>query len=271
MDSSLKTDGDLALLIADQCVYFSSLERKPHEPSSAILQLIQGIYEIYPDQARRMLRNRIYATGEITALCHGAIKVSAKRFHEGLAPLLESGAAKDLKWIPISKLKKSDPGPLPHPLTLWKKASPPSSNSDFLWLAKELSTLVPRTGPLYQQARAVGALLTSAQGEILHWGVNTNSSNRTLHAELNLIQDYFEQTGRSIPEGAKLYVTLKPCKMCAGALWIAAKNPFTLQVYFSEFDSGRNAKWTILDVNSAERKNAAHNATELLTQLQYQV
>jgi hypothetical protein len=51
--------------------------------------------------------------------------------------------------------------------------------------------------------------------------------------------------------------------MCAGAIWTAAEDPLSVQVYFAEFDHGRNAKSTILDPGSAERRRACSKALEI--------
>ena len=52
-------------------------------PETAVSRLVQGIYELYPQQARAMVRNRIYLAGEKTPFCDGVIRVAAKRITEG--------------------------------------------------------------------------------------------------------------------------------------------------------------------------------------------
>ena len=264
---------DLAFLVFEDTVYYALHSRKPHEPSSAILKLIQGIYELAPEIARILLRQKIYSTAATTELCHGAIKVAAKRVHAGLTPSPPSETLPVLRWIDAGSAELPTlRRPSFHPLSFWKQEEAPHSPADFLNLAKTLVSQIPdQEGPLYRRNREVAALLVSKEGEILSWGINTNHSNRTFHAELNLVQDFFARTGKPIPAGAKIFITLKPCKMCAGAIWVATEDPFSLEVYFSEFDSGRNARWTVLDVGSEERKNLARNPRERQAVLQRQI
>lgn len=258
-----------SFLQSGQTLYYAHYSRKIGEPSSSIFRLIQGIYAIAPDQARKILRNRIFSTENPTEFCFGAVKVSAKRLTAPIAPKphpIPMGFEFTKIDLPPSQTSSS----VPH--SLRKACSPsPISNADFLELAKQLTQEVPRTGPRYTRDRAIAALLVSEKGEILASALNTNASNRTLHAELNLIQNYFENTKKPIPRGAKVFVTLKPCKMCAGAIWSCSEDPLSLQVYYSEFDSGRNARWTILDADSAERKRASTRVFDIASVIQFQL
>ncbi len=116
-------------------------------------------------------------------------------------------------------------------------------------LARSLATLCKTSNPeRYLRDRAVGAVLVSAEGELLAQAYNSNHSNRTLHAEVRLLQDWgFRTGGAPIPAGAQLFVTLKPCKMCAGMLFYCAENPSTLQIWYDQFDPGPHARATILE------------------------
>lgn len=250
-------------------VYYAHYARKSAEPSSSILRLIQGIYTIAPDQARKILRNRIFSTEKPTELCFGAVKVAAKRLTAPIAPKPHPTSL-NLEFIEVSPIFSQTAHPSPH---LLRKSLPsnPFSHADFLDLAKQLTQAVPRKGPRYTCDRDIAALLVSEKGEILASALNTNAIQRTLHAEINLIQKYFEQTGNPIPRGAKIFVTLKPCKMCAGALWTCSEDPLSLEVYYSQFDSGRNARWTILDAGSAERKRANTRDSDIAAVIQFQL
>ncbi len=62
----------------------------------------------------------------------------------------------------------------------------------------------------------IGAVLVSASNQIIAWGVNTNDTRSTRHAETNAIQAFQQAAGTAIPAGATLYSTLEPCYMCAG-------------------------------------------------------
>ncbi|KXU82233.1 hypothetical protein CI15_32230 [Paraburkholderia monticola] len=59
----------------------------------------------------------------------------------------------------------------------------------------------------------VGALIVSPLGEILAWG-KKSSAHPLLHAETSALLMY----GENLPRGARIYSTLKPCKMCRAAI-----------------------------------------------------
>lgn len=229
--------------------------------------MIQGVYETAPKHARQLLRNRIYTTENPTELCFGAIKVSAKRMTWGIQPQPHP------LLIPQTLIEVS-PSNSP---SLFSSAQqldleltlPMGHEIQFLNYAEQLASSIPRQGPLYSCDRDVAALLVSKSGKILSWALNTNSLNRTLHAELNLIQDYYAQTNSPIPAGSKIFVTLKPCKMCAGVIWTCSEDPLSIQVYYSQFDPGRNARSTILDPGSAERRRNCSDPEKIQTILEH--
>ncbi|WP_395806766.1 Bd3614 family nucleic acid deaminase [Archangium minus] len=82
--------------------------------------------------------------------------------------------------------------------------------------------------PLYRGAN-IGSVLVNAQGKIIAWGVNTNSDNSTLHAEVNCVQMYQKNTdGAPIPRGSRLYTTLQSCEMCSAMLTTTCETDLTV-------------------------------------------
>lgn len=65
----------------------------------------------------------------------------------------------------------------------------------------------------------VGAAIVSGDGRILAKGRNDTVSTGHIHghAEINAINRLIAENGR-VPEGASLFVTLRPCTMCMGAI-----------------------------------------------------
>jgi tRNA(Arg) A34 adenosine deaminase TadA len=82
----------------------------------------------------------------------------------------------------------------------------------------------------------IGTVLVAPDGLLLGWGLNTVSKNYTFHAELNAIQQFYHRTNQPLPEGCRIYTTLKPCRMCAGMIRDAADKPETLRVFFAQDD-----------------------------------
>jgi tRNA(Arg) A34 adenosine deaminase TadA len=101
----------------------------------------------------------------------------------------------------------------------------------------------------------IGVVLASKEGQILSWGVNTNAVNTTRHGEVNAIQSYFKFTAdcKCLPKGARLYTTLKPCKMCAGMI-IETASEKDVRVYWGQDDGGTPAQNTALDKYERSQK-----------------
>jgi tRNA(adenine34) deaminase len=67
----------------------------------------------------------------------------------------------------------------------------------------------------------IGAVLVSSSGEILSEGFNQReqSHRTTAHAEIIALENYNQKFATwRLPAGSRLYVTIEPCLMCAGAL-----------------------------------------------------
>jgi tRNA(Arg) A34 adenosine deaminase TadA len=66
-----------------------------------------------------------------------------------------------------------------------------------------------------------GAVLASAEGEVLLEGQNTVTTDRdvTGHAELNLVRAASRAYSQEELAGTTLYSSTEPCAMCAGAIY----------------------------------------------------
>ena len=58
---------------------------------------------------------------------------------------------------------------------------------------------------------------------------------------------WFLQTGKKIPAGTRIYVTHKPCKMCAGMIYHWSEDPRSIQVRYLKEETGGLSRSTILD------------------------
>lgn len=63
----------------------------------------------------------------------------------------------------------------------------------------------------------IGCLVVDHNGRIVAWGVNTNATNGTFHAETNAVQA-LESDGARLPKGGVMYTSLEPCEMCSGII-----------------------------------------------------
>ena len=124
----------------------------------------------------------------------------------------------------------------------------------------------------YAQDRSIAALLVGPhpiddREIILGMSLNTQSVNRTLHAEVNLIQNYFQRTKTALPAHCKIFTTLKPCRMCAGMIWESASSPGSLKVFYSKDDPGAHATQTVLASHSEDRKRFLKNGVSASSEI----
>jgi tRNA(Arg) A34 adenosine deaminase TadA len=217
-------------------VYWAEAARNAPPFLTAPAVLIQGIYEKNPEFARKILRGRIYASGPMTDALHGLVKVCAKRIDTDVSlEQLQTRIAED--GVEVFTVPISTP-----------TACPPSASP--MDRARRLAHNVERgEKPLYQRDRAIGAVLLSKENELIAHAVNTNAVNRFCHAEINLLRELHSRGFGGIPAGASLYVTLKPCRMCAAMILEFCEDRRSIRVFYDEDDPGPNARRTALDLS----------------------
>lgn len=98
----------------------------------------------------------------------------------------------------------------------------------------------------------VGALCVR-DGEIIGRGHNRREIERdpTAHAEILALRAAAQQLGDWRLENVTLYVTLEPCVMCAGAIWLARVG----RVVFGAWDERAGACGSLYDVARDPRLN----------------
>jgi hypothetical protein len=250
----------IALLTFENRVYFAERVRAPHEPFSSISDLIQGVWALNPSMARKVLRNRIFCSGDgASELDRGLVKVAAKRASFGYSPdELESKFGRRATWI---KLKPPAPPIFDAPTLLTQRPHGGRSLMYGLsaWLDHIEKDISLEHGPLYLRHRKVAAAMISSEGKLLGAALNTNVNDRTRHAEVNLLQNWWLRERRPIPSGTELYVTLRCCRMCAAAIWESCEDPWSLKVLWLMNDPGPLAQETVLQTNTQARKRVARN------------
>ncbi len=259
-----KNEFDLAFVEYNGIVYYSRHHKLAEAPSSAVVKLLQGIFERYADHSFFILRQRIYTTAPLTEMCRGMIKVVAKRVTESISiqesELQGDDCADGFKFQEIGTCDQLLATVTPSIENQKQLVEIESLLGSFnqnkmgeigtlecLKKAQILAETVPRGNVLHDHDRSIAAILVSARGELLGYGMNSNSKNKTLHAEVNLIQRYYLENKKRIPQGAILYSTHKPCKMCAGMIYHWSEKPDSMQVYYSKEEMGGMSRQTILD------------------------
>jgi tRNA(Arg) A34 adenosine deaminase TadA len=236
---------EVAFVAHNEFLYCTYCPRGFVGPSSAVIKLIQSLFDQRQDQSFFILRNRIFTTAPLSEQCRGMVKIVAKRVRgEVLAKdhgvelaqqtvVLEG----DDSFAKLDLLSLENQRPLQTVLALQK-------DSPLAWV-RSLAEMNPRGQTLHDYDRDIASLLVSETGLLLGYGINCNSKNKTLHAEVNMVQRFHRETGHKIPFGARIYTTRKPCKMCAGMIYDASEEPTSLQIYFAEDD--KSSQHTVLD------------------------
>ncbi len=236
---------DRAFVSHQGFLYYAYHEKNLVSPSSAVVVLLQGIFEQLVDHSFFVLRNRIYTTSVPQKRCLGMVKVVAKRISGEITPV-NHGAVVPFEKIRVGveqSLLESKYLSLENHRDLAEVAAL-NVGSRFKW-ARALADLNVRGEVLHDYNRDIACLLVDKSGELLSYGLNANSKNKTLHAEINMIQKYFYEKGHKIPEGAEIITTRKPCPMCAGMIYDWSERPETLKIYYAEKD--KSSRRTALD------------------------
>lgn len=252
----LASDGGEVAFVEDKgTVYFARFSTGAMAPSSAVVKLLQGLFDRFVDHSFFILRQRIYTTGPLTEMCRGMVKVVAKRVTENIKPV-DHGENPGWQFVEIgdvgqivsavSLLNKENQQTTPE-VSGWLKTHLAKTPEQQLELASVLARMVPRGDVLHDYDRDIAAFLLDQNGGLLSYGVNSNSKNKTLHAEVNLVQRLYRETGKKIPAGAVLYSTHKPCKMCAGMIYHWCEDPAQIKVYYSVEEKGGLSRQTVLD------------------------
>src|SRR5437868_13443038 len=77
---------DLAFVWHRKILYYSYYPQGAEGPSSAVLQLLQGLFEQFIDHSFFILRNRIVATAILEKKCQGMVRIVAERAHGEIEP-----------------------------------------------------------------------------------------------------------------------------------------------------------------------------------------
>lgn len=223
----------LAYVTFEDVTYFSKStpvypERHDKCPHSATTQLIQGIWESYPKNALLILRQPIFTDEPPTPLVQGVVKIAAKR--------MRAISSEEASIFLASQSTRQE-------IIFTPRFQPPEIDFQHLrtpqQIAKHLATLSLRNSPsLHKNDRAVGAVLVSKDNQILALAHNTNAKNRTLHAEVNLVQWWWQTHKRPLPAGSRLITSLEPCKMCVGMVTSCLEAPHDFRLEYLENDRG---------------------------------
>ncbi|MEZ0391890.1 MAG: Bd3614 family nucleic acid deaminase [Pseudobdellovibrionaceae bacterium] len=237
---------DFAWLIHQEKLYFSRCPQNQPGPTSAVVKLIQFLFDEHVDFSFFILRNRIFTTSKLSPMCEGMVQLAAKR---------ATGEIIAKTWDLLIAEEKIEVGPPDQHLLRskhlievnWKHPQKIEDPIEADFYLQNLISQIPRGEILHDFNRPIAALICSADGELLSWSVNHNSKNKTLHAEVAAVQKYFHQWSKKLPVDCIVYTSLKPCRMCAGMITEMAEDPNRLQAIYFQDDPGPLARNTELE------------------------
>jgi cytidine deaminase len=237
---------DFAWVSHQEKVYYSRYPKNLQGPASAIVKLIQFLFDQHVDHSFFILRNRIFSTAQISPMCEGMVQLAAKRVtgeiqakDHGLKTSLEIVEMGDeaLHILQSQHLVQVD----------WQAPQKIEDPIEAYFHLQNMIAKIPRGDVLHDFNRQIAGLICAPNGQVLSWAVNSNYKNKTLHAEVVAIQKYFSETGKKLPTGSVIYTSLKPCRMCAGMLTQLAEDPDQLKAIYFQDDPGPLAKNTELE------------------------
>ncbi|MCC8361483.1 tRNA adenosine(34) deaminase TadA [Lysobacter sp. A6] len=126
-----------------------------------------------------------------------------------------------------------------------------ATDTDIAWMQRALA--LAERAEHEDDEIPVGALLVSAEGEVIGEGWNRNITERdpSAHAEIVALRQAGARVGNHRLLGSTLYVTLEPCAMCAMAMVHAR----IARVVFGASDPKTGAAGSVFDLLTDPRHN----------------
>lgn len=225
---------DLAWVTHKDTTYYCFCPIREKAPSNAVVKLIQAIFDAHKDLSFFILRQRIYTTAAEDHFSKAIVKTIAKSLSGNIQPQ-NHRLSLDQQFVEVAKseifIYQSQFLSLP-PIEVPQKLT----HEEALLAIQELAQSVPRGEVLHDFNRSIGVLILDEEGFVLAHATNSNSINKTLHAELVAVQSHYLKTQSRLPRNVKIYSTLKPCRMCAALLLHCCLDEKSLQVFYLEND-----------------------------------
>lgn len=246
---------DLAFVLSDQKIYYARFPQGQMAPSSAVVKLLQNIFEMKQDLSFFVLRNKIYTTAQPSERDRGMVKVLAKKVQFGVQACDFSWKGEGFKLIPVAADEEIVFS------TLERKCFKAEDDAKFLSQDQIESELIVRIlsqergSVLHDYDRPIAAALVDSQSRPILWALNSNRKNKSLHAEINLLQTFYDLKKGKVPLGYSIFVTHKPCKMCAGMIVDFCEAGEKAAVHYLNEVTGSLSRWTALDVRVSKNLN----------------
>lgn len=245
-----------AFLNADGRTY--AAVSRPDSPlrSSAAANLLQAIWFHFPNDARRIVRNRIQTTESENAMAQGFKKIVGKRiaFESSEARELQTKIPPDstaFQILEFDETRSLDATRIP--LDRFSNLAAAKNPKDLAGFLEKIAGEGPLSVNRYENPRQVAAALVSLDGEILLAHRNGNQKDRSLHAELQICRDWWAIKHSPLPAASRLIVSLQCCQMCAAAL-LSLSPGAGFKVHYLKAETGPGSANSVLKLHGLEQK-----------------
>jgi len=260
IDSILRQESPYAFVRHQNQIFWLSGLSREFLGATAATALMQSVFEAHRDLSFFILRQRIYTNEPFCEMTAGMLKVIGKRIEydfraQGRVELLSKLGLSDIVEVEFVDMQSSWQAVLQRKRTsVFFKDEPILSAESAYKLLARLQSEIPKQKALHDQPREVAALLVGPAGELISTAVNESVLNKTLHAEINLVQNFLWTEKIKIPPYYKIYVSHKPCKMCAAMIYESCENPSLNEVIYFQNVEGRHSVNTVLDRRHLNRQ-----------------
>ena len=245
-------------MIHEGTLYESSVPFSLERFVTPVTALIEGIWLAHPEKARALLRERIYTDLALTPADEGSVKVAAKRITQESPLHFQSHYLAASAEIPKRMVRASVDSNFSDPKQLRRTLSIDTVAN----LLDELNSQIHVRKRSYHSARLISAVLVNPEYQILAYAWNQTETFKHQHAEQQLVRSWVIREQAFIPPHSKLYVSLRPCAMCAGILYSTCESPETLETYFLTDDPGPKAKNSVFQPGSDLWRKAGRPAVQ---------
>lgn len=253
-NSILQSDAFI-FINAGQTIYYSTYSRQKTDlpilrPMSVFLQ---NLFENKKDQSFFILRNKIYHSLNLNEYEKACIKLLAKRqikINHDEASIILNEIFKKNQTCNYQEIKynlnfEDQKFSL---VNIENKSIQLTDHHNIYQMLTQPFLNITRNASFHDNHRNISAIAADVTGVIIGQTINTAMNNKSLHAEVNLIQNLIFTKTHLTSSVKNIYITDKPCQMCAGLIYEFI-NYYNLEIKIYYFNNvhGIRSKNTILD------------------------
>lgn len=223
-------------------LYYARCRKPAPAPTSAAIKLLQGIFDLHRDHSFFILRARIGLSYLPERQDLGMIKLLAKRYETALIPDdlahgTEIGTPEDPYYPTTSRryFIAHEPG---------RQINAPAET------LKSYEEQIPLGAIPHDSPRRIAAFALDGEGRLLRATAHSGVVNKSLHAEVCLIQDLHRGGLARFPADGTIVVSMKPCRMCAAMIADFLPEDFRGRILYRDSHDGSRTRGSVLEGKS---------------------